>query len=95
MTICAATDGVCGGALLVTPGHLTYLDDVPDAVEYLTERVAALGTASSGTTSSGDLASIAQEEGGDFGGLVPGTSLDGATEESSSSSSSGSSFGWW
>lgn len=88
LTICALTDGVCGGALLVTPGHLTYIDDVPDAVEYLAERVEALGDVSATATSSEELAQIAEEEGGDFAGLTPGTSLDDSEEEESS-------FGWW
>ncbi|KAM0723537.1 hypothetical protein Q7P37_000524 [Cladosporium fusiforme] len=41
LTFCNASDGVCGGALLVTAGHLTYTRDVGDAVKYLTERISA------------------------------------------------------
>lgn len=75
ITICAITDGVCGGALLVTPGHLTYVDDVPDAVEYLTERIEIQTSATSSGVGSDELAGIAEEEGGDFAGLFPGLGL--------------------
>jgi cutinase len=49
-TYCNASDGVCGGALLVTAGHLTYTRDVKDAVEYLQGQISAQG---SGSSSSG------------------------------------------
>lgn len=43
---CNADDGVCGGGLSVTAGHLTYTADVDAAVEFLE------GTISSGSTTS-------------------------------------------
>ena len=43
---CNADDGVCGGGLSVTAGHLTYTEDVDAAVEFLE------GTISSGSTTS-------------------------------------------
>lgn len=54
LTICAAGDGVCGGALLVTAAHLSYQDDVPDAVEFIASRVEAAGGAGSGSSGSTD-----------------------------------------
>jgi hypothetical protein len=39
LTICAATDGVCGSTLTVTAGHFSYSDDVPDAVDFLEGRI--------------------------------------------------------
>ncbi|GAB1727453.1 hypothetical protein NU195Hw_g5942t1 [Hortaea werneckii] len=38
-TICALTDGVCYGTLTVTAGHLSYGDDVDDAVDFLSDRI--------------------------------------------------------
>lgn len=32
---CNATDGVCGGSLIVTAGHLTYQEDVAAAAQFL------------------------------------------------------------
>jgi cutinase len=46
LTFCNISDGVCGGALLVTAGHLTYTADVGKAVDFLVERVSALGSGS-------------------------------------------------
>jgi cutinase len=43
LTFCNISDGVCGGGLVVTAGHLTYTRDVPDAVDYLEERISAAG----------------------------------------------------
>lgn len=43
LTFCNLTDGVCGGGLVVTAGHLTYTRDVDDAVDYLNERITAAG----------------------------------------------------
>lgn len=43
LTFCNVSDGVCGGALVVTAGHLTYTRDVGDAVDYLSERISAAG----------------------------------------------------
>jgi cutinase len=40
-TYCNASDGVCGGALLVTAGHMTYQTNVKDAVSWLQERISA------------------------------------------------------
>ncbi|KAI7718010.1 hypothetical protein KC353_g4123 [Hortaea werneckii] len=51
---CAATDGVCGGALLVTAGHLTYMDDVSDAADFLEGKISSAG---SSTSSSSDASS--------------------------------------
>lgn len=45
LTFCNVSDGVCGGGLVVTAGHLTYTRDVGDAVDYLVERIAAQGGA--------------------------------------------------
>lgn len=42
-TYCNVSDGVCGGALLVTAGHLTYQTDVPAAVRFLEDRISAKG----------------------------------------------------
>ncbi|KAK5744015.1 hypothetical protein LTR17_002353 [Elasticomyces elasticus] len=39
---CAVSDGVCGGALLVTAGHFTYAGDVDEAVEFLVARIDAV-----------------------------------------------------
>ena len=56
---CAATDGVCGGALLVTAGHLTYMDDVSDAADFLEGKISSAGssTSSSSGSSSSEAAS--------------------------------------
>lgn len=50
-TYCNASDGVCGGALLVTAGHLTYTRDVKEAVSYLQTQISAQGSASSSSSS--------------------------------------------
>ena len=52
LTICNASDGVCGGALLVTPGHLTYQTKVPKAVSWLAERIQAQESSGGGSSSS-------------------------------------------
>ncbi|GAB7330692.1 hypothetical protein MBLNU13_g02254t1 [Cladosporium sp. NU13] len=52
LTICHASDGVCGGALLVTPGHLTYQPQVPKAVDWLAERIRAQESSGGGSSSS-------------------------------------------
>ena len=49
-TYCNASDGVCGGALLVTAGHLTYTRDVKEAVSYLQTQISAQGSASSSSS---------------------------------------------
>lgn len=67
---------MCYGTLLVTAGHLSYSDDVPDAVEYLAERIEAEGFGAR-SASTAEIVQIAEEEGGDFAGLIPGTTLDG------------------
>lgn len=79
LTICAATDGVCFGTLLVTAGHLSYGDDVPEAVEYLAERIEIAGAGSASATTA-EIEGIAAEEGGAFGELTPGTTLSGDDE---------------
>jgi cutinase len=43
LTFCNLSDGVCGGGLVVTAGHLTYQVDVPEAVDYLEGRITAAG----------------------------------------------------
>jgi len=58
-TYCNASDGVCGGALLVTAGHLTYTRDVGEAVEYLQGQISAQGSASSSSSSTGTSSSSA------------------------------------
>jgi cutinase len=52
-TYCNASDGVCGGALLVTAGHLTYTRDVSSAVQYLQGQISAQGSSSSSSSSTG------------------------------------------
>lgn len=42
-TYCNVSDGVCGGGLVVTAGHLTYTRDVPKAVQFLQQRISAAG----------------------------------------------------
>ncbi|KAI7548264.1 hypothetical protein KC331_g4521 [Hortaea werneckii] len=49
---CAATDGVCGGALVVTAGHFTYTDDVSPASDFLQQKVQSAGSSSSASSSS-------------------------------------------
>jgi len=38
---CSSSDGVCGGALLVTPGHFSYMGDGsgPKSITFLTEQI--------------------------------------------------------
>jgi cutinase len=63
-TYCNASDGVCGGALLVTAGHLTYTRDVKEAVQYLQTQISAQGSASaSGSASEGGNTSAAASTG--------------------------------
>jgi hypothetical protein len=57
LTICHASDGVCGGALLVTPGHLTYQPQIPQAVNFLTERIKAQESSGGGSSSTDSSAS--------------------------------------
>jgi cutinase len=75
LTICNASDGVCGGALLVTPGHLTYQTKVPQAVSWLAERIQAQESSGSGSSSSSAASSTDSS----------------ASDDSSSSGSSGGS----
>ena len=79
LTICHASDGVCGGALLVTPGHLTYQPQVPKAVDWLAERIrtqessggSSSSSSASSTDSSASDSSSSESSGGSglFGGL--------------------------
>ena len=70
LVICAKTDGVCGGALLVTPGHLTYVDDVPDAVQFLAGKAKDLGSSGvSASTSTGADESSSASSGSALSGL--------------------------
>jgi len=72
-TYCNASDGVCGGALLVTAGHLTYTRDVGDAVEYLQSQISAQGSStSSGSASSTGSSSSSSSSGGRGSGLFSG-----------------------
>jgi cutinase len=75
LTICNASDGVCGGALLVTPGHLTYQTKVPKAVSWLAERIQAQESSGGGSSSSSAASSTDSS----------------ASDDSSSSGSSGGS----
>ncbi|KAK5124272.1 hypothetical protein LTR85_001975 [Meristemomyces frigidus] len=59
---CKASDGVCGGALVVTAGHLDYLGDVSEAAKWLQSQVSALGS-SSNTTSSASPATSSSASG--------------------------------
>ena len=108
LTICNASDGVCGGALLVTPGHLTYQTKVPKAVDWLAERISAQessgggsssSSASSTDSSSSDDSSSSGSSGrsGLFGGLRRFRSGSAASSDSGAStgSSRGSRFGGW
>lgn len=74
---CNVDDGVCGGALAVTAGHLTYTADVDAAVEFL-EGAVASGSSGSGTTSSTTTpvaAATSSAAGGLFGGSPFGGSF--------------------
>lgn len=44
-TYCSLSDGVCGGALLVTPGHFVYVanGDGADAAEFLARQIRGAG----------------------------------------------------
>lgn len=101
LTICHASDGVCGGALLVTPGHLTYQPQVPKAVSWLAERIQAQessgggpssSSASSTDSSASDDSSSSGSSGGSglFGGLrrLRGGSAASADTSTASDSSS-------
>lgn len=43
LTICNVGDDVCYGTLIVTAAHLAYAMDVPQAVSFLEDRIAAAG----------------------------------------------------
>ncbi len=47
LILCAIGDGVCGAGLTVTPAHLSYIDDVPEAAAFLQSRIVAAGGPSS------------------------------------------------
>lgn len=49
---CNKSDGVCGGELIVTAGHLEYMGDVSDAAKWLQTQVSAAGDSSSSTATS-------------------------------------------
>jgi len=60
---CSSSDGVCGGALLVTAGHFSYMGDGsgPQSIAFLTEKIkAATGKGSGGAASSGQSPSTPQ-----------------------------------
>jgi cutinase len=48
MVLCSSSDGVCGGALLVTVGHFSYMADGsgPKAVNFLVGRINSAGSSS-------------------------------------------------
>lgn len=73
LTICNASDGVCGGALLVTPGHLTYQTKVPKAVSWLAERIQAQESSGSGSSSSSADTSTASDSSSDAGASTGST----------------------
>lgn len=82
LTICEPGDGVCGAALVVTAQHLTYQDDVPDAVAFIASRVEAVGgagsgssTESTGTTDSSSETSSDSESSSGLGDLFGGFSF--------------------
>ncbi|OQO14310.1 hypothetical protein B0A48_01186 [Cryoendolithus antarcticus] len=82
LVICAASDGVCGGALLVTAGHLSYAGNVPDAVKFLGQQVSRAGT---GGSTGGNTSSTS----GSTGSTGTGSSSTSGSSSSSSGSSSG------
>ena len=55
MVLCSKSDGVCGGALLVTAGHFSYMGDGsgPKAVSFLVGKINSGGVSSSGGGESG------------------------------------------
>lgn len=101
MVICAKTDGVCGGALLVTPGHLSYSDNVPSAVKFLADKAKSGGSGGSSSSSSSDSGDDSSSDSSSsssglsglsgIGGLSGGSSLLGGGSDDSSSDSSDSS----
>jgi cutinase len=56
MVLCSKSDGVCGGALLVTAGHFSYMGDGsgPKAVSFLVQKINSGGVASSGGEAGGE-----------------------------------------
>lgn len=79
LTICHASDGVCGGALLVTPGHLTYQPQVPQAVSWLAERINAQQSSGGGSSSAASSDTSSDS----------GAATDSSTSSDTGSSSSG------
>jgi len=63
LVLCSKSDGVCGGQLLVTAGHFSYMGDGsgPKAVSFLTEKINAAG----GASGAGGAASPASPSSGD------------------------------
>ena len=49
---CNKSDGVCGGALMVTAGHLTYNADVGAAAEWMEGLISSGGSSSASSSSS-------------------------------------------
>lgn len=86
LVICAATDGVCGGALLVTAGHLTYQDDVPKAAAFLEQQISAHGSSASSSSSSSTDSSSSDSSDSSSG---TSSGLGGLSSLGSSSGSSG------
>ena len=66
---CAATDGVCGGALLVTAGHLAYMDDVSDAADWLEGKISSAGSSTSSSSGSSSSETASSSSGGSDSGL--------------------------
>lgn len=84
LTICHASDGVCGGALLVTPGHLTYQPQVPKAVSWLAERINAQQSSGGGSSSSAASSDTSSDS---------GAAADSSSSDTGSSSSGGGLLG--
>jgi len=81
---CNASDGVCGGTLLVGLTHLAYAGDAGAAANWLAGRVAAHGKGGAGASSGGDAGGkLAGKLGGKLGkgGKGGGSAAEKWTEE--------------
>jgi len=90
---CSSSDGVCGGALLVTLGHFSYMADGsgPKSIAFLTEKIKSAmagkggngqaGTTAAGTTAAGTTAAGTTAAGTTSAGTTAaGTTAAGTTE---------------
>lgn len=75
---CNVDDGVCGGALAVTAGHLTYTADVDAAVEFLEGAVAKGGSGSGSGTTPSTTTPAAPATSSAAGGLFGGSPFGGS-----------------